>query len=141
MSVQRIWRAALACAARFARAKRGNVAMIYALSLIPITVAAGAGLDMGRAMVVRARLAEALDAAGLAVGATSGLSNAQMQTLAQQYFNANYTADTSFGTPASVSLSQGENHVTVMPGLQPIPGLLASAVEFNGTTTINTGAS
>ena len=56
----------------FAYARQGNVAMIFALSLVPITVAAGAGLDMSRAMIVRSRLTEALDAAGLAVGGTQG---------------------------------------------------------------------
>ena len=36
----------LAARARaFLRAKRGNVAMIFALALVPLTVAAGAGLD------------------------------------------------------------------------------------------------
>jgi Flp pilus assembly protein TadG len=87
------------------RNTRGNVAMIFALSLIPITIAAGAGIDLGRAMIVRSRLAEALDAAGLAVGATQGLTTTQMTTLAQQYFSANYTADSSFGTPEPVTLA------------------------------------
>ena len=102
-----MWRASLARMIGFARARRGNVAMIFALSLIPIAIAAGAGLDLGRAMVVRARLAEALDAAGLAVGATTGLTQSQEQTLAQQYFNANYTANSTFGIPASVTVTPG----------------------------------
>src|SRR5205823_2444337 len=44
--------------------------------------------------------------AGLAVGGASkaGMSQSQLQTLAQQYFNANYVEDHSFGTPASVSV-------------------------------------
>ena len=67
----------------FRASARGNVAMIFALSLMPIAIAAGAGLDLSRALVVRARLAEALDAAGLAVGATKGLTTDQMTSLAQ----------------------------------------------------------
>jgi Flp pilus assembly protein TadG len=135
MSLATLWRASLACLSGFARAKRGNVAMIYALSLVPITVAAGAGLDLGRAMVVRARLAEALDSAGLAVGATTGLTQTQMQTLAQQYFNANYTADASFGTPATVSIVTGTNSVTLSTSVT-MPTTLMNVV---GIKTMNVG--
>ncbi|HTQ14420.1 MAG TPA: pilus assembly protein TadG-related protein [Rhizomicrobium sp.] len=109
--------------------------MIYALSLIPITVAAGAGLDLGRAMVVRARLAEALDAAGLAVGATSGLTTSQMQTMAQQYFNANYTADSTFGTPAAVSVTTANQQITLTTSVQ-MPTTLMNVV---GIKTVSVG--
>ena len=132
-----MWRATLARVADFARAKRGNVAMIYALSLIPITIAAGAGLDLGRAMVVRARLAEALDSAGLAVGASTGLTQTQMQTLAQQYFNANYTANNSFGTPAAVTVSTTSTSVTLSTSVQ-MPTTLMNVV---GISTMNVGYS
>jgi Flp pilus assembly protein TadG len=104
MSLGLKWRAFRAQLRGLALSRRANVSMIFALTLVPITIAAGAGLDLGRAMIVRTRLAEALDSAGLAVGATSGLSQAQMLTLSQQYFNANYTAGPSFGTPSSVSM-------------------------------------
>jgi Flp pilus assembly protein TadG len=130
-----MWRATLARVAEFAGAKRGNVAMIYALSLIPITIAAGAGLDLGRAMVVRARLAEALDSAGLAVGASTGLTQAQMQTLAQQYFSANYTANGSFGTPAGVTVSTTATSVTLSTSVQ-MPTTLMNVV---GISTMNVG--
>jgi Flp pilus assembly protein TadG len=133
MSIAAMWRATLARVTDFARARRGNVAMIFALSLIPITIAAGAGLDLGRAMVVRARLAEALDAAGLAVGATTGLTQTQEQTLAQQYFNANYTANSSFGTPASVTVTPGTTSVTLSTSVQ-MPTTLMNVVGINTMT-------
>ena len=86
-------------------ADRGNIAMIFALTLIPLCFAAGAGLDYARAVVVRSTMSAAIDAAALAVGATQGLTNAQMQTLAQQYFNANYKADSSYGTPGTLTVT------------------------------------
>jgi len=107
-----------AAARRFPGAKRGNVAMITALALIPVSIAAGAGLDLSRALIVRARLAEALDSAGLAVGATKNLTNDQMTALAQQYFNANYTADASFGTPANVTVTPGTDNVTLSTSVE-----------------------
>jgi Flp pilus assembly protein TadG len=88
----------------FIRNHRGNVAMIYALSLVPLAMAAGAGLDYARAIVVRASLSEALDAAALAVGSTPGLSQSQQQVLAQQYFTANYHESSAYGAPAPVQI-------------------------------------
>ncbi|MGH6888893.1 MAG: pilus assembly protein TadG-related protein [Rhizomicrobium sp.] len=90
--------------AGFASTTRGNVAMTVAFSIIPLTIAIGGGVDLTRTMVVRSNLASALDAAGLAVGATSGLTLAQMQTLAQQYFTANYTTPVGYGVPNPVTL-------------------------------------
>ncbi len=97
--------------------------MIFGLSLVPVTIGAGVGLDMSRSMVVRARLTEALDAAGLAVGGTAGLTTAQMQSLAQKYFNANYKVDTTYGTPAAVSLSKSGQVITLTTNV-PMPTTL-----------------
>jgi hypothetical protein len=118
----------------FARSKRANVSMIFGLSLIPITLGAGLGLDMARAMIVRSRLAEALDAAGLAVGGTSGLSQSQMQTMAQQYFNANYTTDQAhFGTPTAVSVSKTGQTITLTADV-PMPTTLMRIAGMNTLT-------
>jgi len=46
-------RAIAAVARGFLRAKRGNVAMMFGLALVPLVLAAGAGLDYSRAMLVR----------------------------------------------------------------------------------------
>ncbi|HEX4160275.1 MAG TPA: TadE/TadG family type IV pilus assembly protein, partial [Rhizomicrobium sp.] len=86
------------------RSCRANVAMVFALCAIPIAIAAGGGVDLARSMVVRSDLANALDAAGLAVGATPGLTQGQMQTLAQQYFSANYKVNSGFGVPSAVTV-------------------------------------
>jgi Flp pilus assembly protein TadG len=93
--------------AAFHRSTRANVAMIVALSFIPIAVAAGGALDMARAVLVRTQMAEALDGAGLAVGSTPGLTAAQMQALAQEYFTANYKLEGSYGTPGPVLVTTG----------------------------------
>jgi len=37
----------------FRRSKRANVAMIFALSAIPVVIAVGGGVDLARSMVVR----------------------------------------------------------------------------------------
>ncbi|HKQ45219.1 MAG TPA: pilus assembly protein TadG-related protein, partial [Rhizomicrobium sp.] len=63
----------IATARDFLRCKRGNIAMIFGVAVVPIMIGAGAGLDFARAMMVRQQMAEALDAAALAVGSTPGL--------------------------------------------------------------------
>ena len=96
----------------FASARDGNIAMIYALTLIPIIAATGSAIDLSRGMVVKMRLGESLDAAALAVGGTLGLTQAQMLTKAQQYFNANYPS-TTLGTVSGLSVVASGQVVTV----------------------------
>ena len=117
----------------FAAARSGNVAMIFALALIPLCFAVGAGLDYARAVVVRSSMSAAIDAAALAVGATQGLTNAQMQTLAQQYFNANYKADASYGTPAAIIVTPvtGSQPSVTIAASNQMPTTLLSAVGVN----------
>src|SRR5262249_51186857 len=76
----------------------------------------------------------------LAVGATSGLTQTQMQTLAQQYFTANYTSSTSFGVPNPITVTTGTtgngttiNTVTVT-GTVPMPTTVMRVV---GIRTVN----
>ena len=78
----------IAAARDFLQCKRGNIAMIFGVALVPPMIGAGAGLDFARAMTVRQQMAEALDAAALAVGSTQGLDSNAAQDLATKYFNA-----------------------------------------------------
>ena len=86
----------------FIRQKAGNIAVIVALSLIPVMIASGAVVDLGRAYMVKSRLSSALDAAGLAVG--SSVSNDDLPGVLTRFFNANYPAD-KLGVPVNPSLS------------------------------------
>ncbi|MGH6876669.1 MAG: TadE/TadG family type IV pilus assembly protein [Rhizomicrobium sp.] len=122
---------------RLCGSRRGNAAMIVALALVPITLAAGTGVDLGRAMVVRTRLAEALDAAALAVGASPNLTPVQMQALAQQYFSANYNLGSLYGKPPPVTVVTGNNTVMVSDSV-PMPTVLTKIV---GIGTLNVGYS
>ena len=143
MFLKNSWAALKARVKSFGQNHRGNVAMIFALTLVPMTIAAGAGVDLTRALVVRSRLAEALDAAGLAVGASQGLTTAQIQQLAQNYFNQNYTADSSYGVPASVTVVQGTNQVQLTTSVNMPTDLIRLADILPGQAgqfdTINVG--
>jgi Flp pilus assembly protein TadG len=119
----------------FRKSSRAHVAMIFGLSLVPLTVAAGAGLDLARGMLVHSQLIQALDAAALAVGGTPGLNATQMRTLAQQYFNANYKIDSTYGTPTPVNVVQVGQSVVVSCS-DPMPTVLMSVVGLRRYTII-----
>lgn len=98
----------------FPKAMRGNVAMIFGIALVPLCIAVGVGLDMSRAMITHARIANALDAAGLAVGSQPGMTQDDMQKLAREYFKQNYTADEeAYGKPDEVTLSRPAGSQTI----------------------------
>jgi Putative Flp pilus-assembly TadE/G-like len=120
----------------FMHSRRGNVAMMFALALVPMTLAAGAGLDFARAMLVRQQMAGALDAAALAVGSTTGLDQTTAQALAQKYFDANYTVNkTAFGTPVVSIPTSGydANGSVVITATAPMPTIL---MKLAGITTL-----
>ncbi len=87
----------------FGRDRRGAVAIIFALCLIPLCLAGGAAIDLGRAYLVKSRLGYALDAAGLAVGAATTNDEAELALVMQSFFEANYPAD-ELGVPATPTL-------------------------------------
>lgn len=107
----------------FAGNCQANIAIIYGLALIPLAVASGGAIDYARGVLVRAELTQALDSAGLAVGASGNLTLTDATTRAQAYFNANYRLDTSFGKPAPVSLVQSGQDFTLSSNV-PVPTTL-----------------
>jgi Flp pilus assembly protein TadG len=74
----------------FLRSNGGNVATVFAISLAPVTVMGGGAVDFAQAMNARGRLAEAFDAAALAVGAQANLSAQDAQQMAMEFITANY---------------------------------------------------
>lgn len=123
----------LAAGARaFLRAKRGNVAMMFGLAVIPLAIAAGTGLDYARAMLVRQQMGEALDAAALAIGSTTGVTQATAQTMAQNYFNANYQVDqSSFGSPSIPTVTYNSNGSVNISVTDEMPTVLMKLAGFN----------
>lgn len=132
---------------------RANTAMMFGLSLVPVLVATGAGIDFARGVMVHQRMMEALDAAALAVGnattkpsacsANSGsaASNAcyALRQTAQQYFDMNYdhTQDANYGTPSGVEINISGQQVTLSASL-PLKLTLLGITPINvGSPTVN----
>ena len=72
----------------FLHCKRGAVSAIVALSIAPMVTTIGLAVDASRGYLVKARLSQAVDAAGLAGGRVMTSSNRDSDI--KMYFNANF---------------------------------------------------
>ncbi|MEM6616412.1 MAG: TadE/TadG family type IV pilus assembly protein [Pseudomonadota bacterium] len=73
----------------FARCKRGNTAVIFALSLFPIAGLVGAAVDYSRAFKSREHIQHAIDAASLAALKEFGRGERAMRRQARRQLNEN----------------------------------------------------
>jgi len=97
---------------RFLGNRRGNVAIIFSLSLLPLAVLTGGVVDFSAAMNARTRLAQALDAAALAVGVDPNITNAEAVDLANDFIAANYP-DNEIGTVQNIAISINDDADTI----------------------------
>ncbi|KQY80551.1 ubiquitin-activating E1 FCCH domain-containing protein [Brevundimonas sp. Root1423] len=85
-------RSVCAFARRMADDARGNVAMIFALSLPVLVLMTVGGIDIHRASTVRVNLQDALDAAALAAARSPYTANADLQRVGLASLRANLKA-------------------------------------------------
>lgn len=79
---------------RFVEAERGNVAIIFAIALLPMLGFIGAAIDYSRANKARSALQAALDSAALMVSkdlSSGTITSGQVSAKAQSYFTSLYT--------------------------------------------------
>lgn len=109
--------------------ERGAVAIIFALSLIPLLAGAGVAIDFLRAATARAVLQSAVDAAVLAVGANNDFNEGVALPLVQNYLAANPVGQTITITPPVVDVDEEARTVrltvraTVPTGLMALVGI------------------
>ncbi|WP_342740641.1 pilus assembly protein [Bradyrhizobium sp. B117] len=87
--------------ARFAAAEHGNIAVIFAIALVPVLTFIGAAVDYSRAVQARTSMQAALDSTALMLSkdlSSGTINTSQLGTKAQQYFNALFTATNSIPT-------------------------------------------
>lgn len=80
--------------ARFARAEGGNIAVIFAIMLVPLLGFVGAAVDYSRVTSAQASLQSALDSAALMVSKDIGASDLSANDITERantYFKALYT--------------------------------------------------
>jgi Flp pilus assembly protein TadG len=85
---------ARSAATRFIGADEGNIAVIFAIALVPILGFVGAAIDYTRANSARSSMQSALDSTALMISkdlSQGVITTSQITTKAQAYFNALYT--------------------------------------------------
>jgi len=78
--------------------------MLFGLAVIPILLGVGVAVDYGRGLIVRDRMAAAADSAALAAASWPGLSEAELKTKVQEYFDANFPP-TALGAVGTLNVS------------------------------------
>ncbi len=132
LSPGRLWHACR----DFLTDRRGAVAIVFALALIPLCLAGGAAIDMGRAYLVKSRLGYALDAAGLAVGASSVTDEDELQELMEAFFEANYPAH-ELGVAATPEMTLTDDEIE----LEATATIDTTLMNVIGIDTLNVTAS
>lgn len=99
---------------RFLRCRRGNMAVMTALILIPLMAMAGFAVDLARVYTFKQKMATALDAAGLAAGRlASSSTEADLEAYAQKVFDANIAGADGTVTGFNLTLNTSANTVAV----------------------------
>ena len=88
--------------------RKGSVATIFAVAMVPVVIAAGIGIDIARASASRANLQDAVDATALALAhMPAGTTQQAMTTKAQGWLAANLNAPAMGTITVSVTPSNG----------------------------------
>lgn len=114
---------------RLNRNADGSVAVLFGLLMIPLIVAAGVGVDYGRAAEIRATLQSAVDAAALAGASayTSPAAETSATTLAQ-----NYVTNTTATMPSGVAVVS----TSVTPGTTGSGSNVAYTMSVSATLSV-----
>jgi Flp pilus assembly protein TadG len=95
---------------RFAAAREGNIAITFAVALLPILTFVGAAIDYSRAAKARSGMQAALDSTSLMLSkdlSTGTISQSQVSTKAVSYFNALYTNKDAQGVSITATYTPG----------------------------------
>jgi Flp pilus assembly protein TadG len=123
-SLNSVIRKSSANARRFGNAERGNVALTFALTLMPIVAFVGAAVDYSRANSVKAAMQAANDAMALMLSKDAqNLTTADLSQKATSYFNAlfnhndakNVAIQPTFSTPQAGSFKLEVTSTATVP--------------------------
>ena len=86
---------------RFIRNERGNIAITFALALIPVCILIGGAMDFSRAMSAKRQLRDTLDGAALAIAGVPNFTQPQAEQIAKDFATANFPSQ-AIGAPAKI---------------------------------------
>lgn len=107
---------------RLGASRDGNVAIIFAIAVIPIIAFVGAAIDFGRASSIKAAMQSALDATALAMSKdAANVSSGTLQTNASAYFAAQFNRPEAQNVNVTISYSSTGGSSVVVTGSATIP--------------------
>jgi Flp pilus assembly protein TadG len=115
-------------ASRFARADEGNIAVTFAIAILPVLAFVGAAIDYSRANMARTSMQGAMDSTALMLSRdlTQGvITSSQINTKAQAYFSALFT-------------NKETQSVSVSATYTPATSSTRATIEINGSGSIAT---
>ncbi|MDH3581209.1 MAG: pilus assembly protein, partial [Hyphomicrobiales bacterium] len=100
----------LLCA--FRHDNKGAAALLFGITLIPVLLAIGSSVDYARALSAKQRLAQAIDAAGLAAASWPDLTATQIEAKVQEFIDANFPSQIE-GSPTTITAVKTEHNLTI----------------------------
>ena len=146
-SMMRISRGLVSLLKSFASARRGNVAITFALATLPIIGFVGAAVDYSHANSIKVAMQSALDSTALMLARDAAtVTNTQLQTKALTYFSALFTRPEAKNISISaIYTSSGGSQVVVNGSAKVDTSFMAIAgyqqMTVNGSATSKWGSS
>src|SRR5438445_11479276 len=97
-------------ARRFGKANDGNIAIIFAIAILPMLGFVGAAIDYSRANLARSSMQGAMDSTALMLSrdlAQGLITTSQINTKAQAYFSALFTSKEAQSVSVSATYTPG----------------------------------
>ena len=98
---------------QFRQSQEGATFVIVAFSILALVGAIGTAVDVGRGHMVRTKLQNSLDAAGLAAGASGSTNQATLEAIVTKYTNINFAGGTLGATITSTTTTLSANNTTL----------------------------
>ena len=116
----------------FRKDTRGNVALMFAVAVIPVMGMVGAAVDFSHANSVKAAMQAALDSTALMLSKNvAGLTNDQLQTAAQNYFNAMFNRPEARNIQITATYTTGGGTALSVQGSATVPTTFLGVIGYN----------
>ncbi len=126
----------------FVRARRGNVAITFALALIPLLLSVGAAIDYSRANDMKADMQAALDSTALMVAKTASTqTSSQIASAAKSYFLALFNNPQATNVQLTTAYTTTGGSQVVVNASADIDTEFMSIVGYNKMTVTGTSVS
>ena len=118
--------------AAFRKDRGGNVALMFAIAAVPVVGMVGAAIDFSNANSAKTAMQSALNSTALMLSRNaSGLTNDQLQTAAQNYFNAIFNRPEARNVQVSATYSTTGGSSLSVTGSADVPTTFLGVLGYN----------